>query len=185
MNTKYVFESDRLGFRRWQASDQHRFASLNGDIFVMKYFPNVLTREASNFLIDRYEAHFTEKGYGMWAVETKENQEFIGSIGLLEINMPVDFTGSPEIGWRLDKKFWQKGYAVEGATACLDYAFNVLKMNEVYSFTSILNQPSEKVMKRIGMKKMGEFDHPNVKVDSPLKRHVLYKIQNEWPLTDP
>lgn len=179
MKAKYVFETERLGFRRWQAFDRHAFGSLNADDSVMKYFPNVLTKEASDLLIERYEKHIVEKGYGMWAVETKENQEFIGSIGLLEINMPVDFTGSVEIGWRLDKKFWGKGYAVEGATACLHYAFDVLKMNEIYSFTSLLNQPSETVMKRIGMKKLGEFDHPNVEVGSPLRRHVLYKIENE------
>lgn len=184
MNYKYVFESERLGFRRWQASDRHAFASLNADDSVMQYFPTVLTKEASDLLIERYEKHFVEKGYGMWAVEMKENQEFIGSIGLLEIDMSVDFTGSVEIGWRLDKKFWRKGYAVEGATACLHYAFNVLKMNEIYSFTSLLNQPSEMVMKRIGMKKAGEFDHPNVEGDSPLRRHVLYKIQNELHLME-
>ena len=178
MSNTYVFESERLGFRRWQASDRNAFSSMNADPTVMEYFPNVLTKEESDLLIERFEQHFVEKGYGLWAVEIKENQEFIGFIGLLEVNIDIDFKKSIEIGWRLDKKNWKKGYAVEGATACVDYAFNVLKMNEIYSFTSLLNKPSETVMKRIGMIKVKEFDHPNVEIDSPLRRHVLYKMQN-------
>lgn len=175
MNPTYVFESERLGFRRWRESDRRAFSSMNADASVMKYFPQVLTKEASDLLIDRFEEHFVEKGYGIWAVEIKENREFIG---LLEINMDVDFKKAIEIGWRLDKRFWKKGYASEGATACLEYAFNILKMNEIYSFTAVLNQPSEKVMQRIGMEKVKEFDHPSVEIESPLRRHVLYKIQN-------
>lgn len=178
MSPAYVFESERLGFRRWQPSDRDAFSVMNADFSVMKYFPQVLTKEASDLLIDRFEVHFVEKGYGMWAVEIKENREFIGFIGLLEINMDVDFKKAIEIGWRLDKRFWKKGYASEGATACLEYAFNILKMNEIYSFTAVLNQPSEKVMQRIGMEKIKEFDHPSVEIESPLRRHVLYKIQN-------
>lgn len=174
MSNTYVFESERLGFRRWQASDRNAFSSVNADPIVMEYFPNVLTKEESDLLIERFEKYFVEKGYGLWTVEIKKNQEFIGFIGLLEINMDMEFKNSIEIGWRLDKRFWKKGYAVEGATACVDYAFNVLKMNEIYSFTSLLNQSSETVMKRIGMKKVKEFDHPNVEIDSPLRRHVLY-----------
>ena len=178
MNHPYIFESERLGFRRWQESDRIPFSIMNADASVMKYFPNGLTKKASDLLLERFEKHLLEKGYGIWAVEIKKNREFIGFIGLLEINMDVDFKKSTEIGWRLDKRFWKKGYAVEGATACLEYAFNILQMNEIYSFTSLLNQPSETVMQRIGMKKVKEFDHPNVEADSPLRRHVLYKIQN-------
>lgn len=178
MNHPYVFESARLGFRRWQESDRNAFASMNADVSVMKYFPNVLTKDDSDLLIKRFESHFDEKGYGIWVVEIKETQEFIGFIGLLEVNMDVDFKKSTEIGWRLDKKFWKKGFAVEGAKACLNYAFNVLKMEEIYSFTALLNQPSETVMKRIGMTKIKEFDHPNMELNHPLRRHVLYKIHN-------
>lgn len=178
MKQKYIFESERLGFRRWQESDRKAFSSMNADVSVMKYFPNVLTKEESDILINRFENHFVEKGYGIWVAEIKETQEFIGFIGLLEINMDVDFKNAIEIGWRLDKKFWKKGYAAEGAAACLKYAFNVLKVAEVYSFTSLLNQPSETVMKRIGMTKIKEFDHPNIEGDHRLRRHVLYKIKN-------
>ena len=112
-------------------------------------------------------------------MERKEDGAFIGFIGLLEIKMAIEGQGAAEIGWRPDKRYWKKGYAVEGALACLAFAFGPLDMAEVYSFTSTINVPSETVMKRIGMIKVGEFEHPKLKTGSPLKRHVLYQINRQ------
>lgn len=176
MKTNYIFESERLGFRRWQEEDKEPFAAMNQDPEVMQYFPDTLSKEESDLLIGRFEEHTNTKGYGIWAVERKEDGAFIGFIGLLEINMDVEFKGNTEIGWRLDKRFWKKGFAVEGANACLAYAFDNLGLNEVYSLTAVLNKPSETVMKRIGMVKASEFENPKIEDGNPLKKHVLYKI---------
>lgn len=179
MKTNYIFESERLGFRRWQESDKEPFAAMNQDQEVMQYFPDTLSKEESDLLINRFEAHTNTKGYGIWAVEQKEDRAFIGFIGLLEVNMDVEFQGKTEIGWRLDRRFWKKGFAVEGAKACLAYAFDNLGLNEVYSLTAVLNKPSETVMKRIGMVKAGEFKNPKIEDGNPLKKHVLYKISKK------
>lgn len=176
MEARYIFESDRLGFRRWKADDRAVFARMNADPQVMEYFPNTLTQAESDKLIQRFEQHTEEKGYGIWAVERKEDGEFIGFIGLLEVEFDAGFQGTVEIGWRLDNKFWKQGYATEGAKACLEYGFGVLGLDEIVSFTATLNLPSETVMQRIGMKKAGEFDHPKLAEDSPLSKHVLYRI---------
>ncbi|ALS75892.1 GNAT family acetyltransferase [Planococcus rifietoensis] len=178
MENDYLFESERLGFRRWKASDREPFAALNANPDVMEFFPKPLSRTESDALVDRIEAHFEEKGYGLWAVERKEDGAFIGFIGLLDVNFDIGIEGATEIGWRLDRVFWKKGYATEGAKACLAYAFDKLGKREIYSFTSTINTPSEIVMKRIGMEKAGEFEHPRVPEGSPLRKHVLYKIQN-------
>ncbi|MDQ0427406.1 ribosomal-protein-alanine N-acetyltransferase [Planomicrobium stackebrandtii] len=179
MTTRYLFESERLGFRRWKERDRNPFAAMSADPEVMQYFPRLLCRENADRLIDRFEAHMDEKGYTMWAVEKKEDSSFIGFIGLLEITMDINGQGFAEIGWRLDKRYWKKGFAVEGAQACLAYAFGPLDMTRVFSFTSTLNEPSQTVMKRIGMTKEGEFEHPKLEQGSPLKRHVLYRIDRE------
>lgn len=176
MNTVYLFESERLGFRRWEQRDRKPFADMSADPQVMQYFPKLLAREDAERLIDRFETHMDDKGYTMWAVEKKEDGTFIGFIGLLEITMAISGQGCAEIGWRLDKHFWKKGFALEGAKACLAYAFGALGMTSVYSFTSTINEPSETVMKRLGMMKIGEFEHPKLDKDSSLKTHVLYKI---------
>lgn len=178
MENDYLFESERLGFRRWKASDREPFATLNANPDVMEFFPKTLSRAESDALVDRIEAHFEEKGYGLWAVERKEDGAFIGFIGLLDVNFDIGIEGATEIGWRLDREFWKKGYATEGAKACLAYAFDKLGKREIYSFTSTINTPSETVMKRIGMEKAEEFEHPRVPEGSPLRKHVLYKIQN-------
>ncbi|AUD14993.1 MULTISPECIES: GNAT family N-acetyltransferase [unclassified Planococcus (in: firmicutes)] len=175
MKNGYLFESERLGFRRWKTSDHAPFAALNANPDVMEFFPKTLSRTESDALIERIEAHFEEKGYGLWAVERKEDGAFIGFIGLLDVNFDIGIEDATEIGWRLEKKFWKKGYATEGANACLAYAFEELGKREIYSFTSTVNTPSETVMKRIGMEKAGEFEHPRVPQGSPLRKHVLYK----------
>lgn len=179
MEANYIFESQRLGFRRWEESDRKPFAIMTSDPEVMQYFPKPLIKEEADRLIDRFETHMDDKGYTMWAVERKEDGAFIGFLGLLEITMAIEGQGAAEIGWRLDRRFWKKGYAVEGARACLSYAFGPLGMTRVYSFTSAINQPSETVMKRIGMTKIGEFEHTKLDRASPLKKHVLYKINRQ------
>lgn len=78
-----------------------------------------------------------------------------------------------EIGWRLAADYHNQGYATEGALAVL-YMAHELGIERVYSFTAKVNLPSERVMQKIGMVKAGEFDHPRLAIDSPLRTHVLY-----------
>jgi RimJ/RimL family protein N-acetyltransferase len=79
-----------------------------------------------------------------------------------------------EIGWRLKKEAWGCGYATEAAGECLRHGFEGLGLEKIYSFTAALNTRSENVMKKIGMKSAGEFDHPSIRKGLPLCRHVLY-----------
>ncbi|WP_121604587.1 GNAT family N-acetyltransferase [Virgibacillus sp. Bac332] len=180
MKNKYIFQSERLGFRRWQESDKDLFSAMNADPIVMKYFPKPLTKERSDWLIDKFEQDLAGKGYGIWAVDRLKDHQFIGFIGLADIDMPDVTSSSIEIAWRLDKQFWKKGYAVEGAKTCLDYAFQTLRMDEICAFTSTINKPSEKVMERIGMQRIKTFGHPKLEIDSPLKQHVLYQIRYDY-----
>ena len=117
-----------------------------------------------------------QHGWGLWAVELKETKEFIGFIGLQPQPDLFEFSSCVEIGWRLAKKYWHRGYATEGARAVLDYAFNTLNLDKVVSFTAKSNTPSEAVMKKIGMVKTQEFQHPKLPEDHPLCWHVLYEI---------
>ena len=87
-----------------------------------------------------------------------------------------------EIGWRLAKAHWGKGYASEAAEVALAYAFEDLELAEVLSFTATANQRSESVMKKIGMLNTGKnFKHPDINAEHPLCEHLLYKITaQEW-----
>lgn len=171
MNREYIFESERLGFRDWYECDEETFAKMNNSRNVMRYFPNLLSRKESDNLIERFKEHNKKEGFSFWVVENKLTKEFIGSVGLLRVNLATDFKDSVEIGWRLDDKHWRKGYA---ANSCLDYGFNVLNLDEIYAFTAKINIPSENLMKKLKMEKIKNFNHPNLADNSPLSEHVLY-----------
>ena len=174
---EYLFTSERLGFRHWLASDTDTFAEMNADPEVREFFPNLLTFEESLASIRRYQNHIDQAGFGFYAVDLLKSAAFIGFIGMVEATFPAAFTPCMEIGWRLKKSVWNNGYATEGAKRCLDFAFNVMEVAEVYSFTACLNKKSERVMQKIGMKKVGIFDHPKIEEGHPLKPHVLYYIK--------
>jgi len=169
-------ETERLKLRAWQESDLQPFAELNADKDVMLYFPSVLTREQSDNLADKFQHLILDHGWGFWAVELKATGQFIGFTGLN--TQPEQFIFSPcvEIGWRFAKQYWHQGYATEAAKACLKFAFETLQLKEVVSFTAVHNTASEHVMQRLGMQAMFEFNHPALTQESPLSRHILYKI---------
>src|SRR5678815_606194 len=167
--------TSRLVLRRWLASDRLPFAQMNADPTVMQYFPAPLTREESDALVDRVEAHFEKHGFGPWAVEIRGVTEFAGFIGISIPNFVAHFTPCVEIGWRLAAEHWGKGYATEGALAALDYAFNSLQLPEVVSFTTRENLASRRDIEKIGMvyDKSGDFLHPSLPEGHPLRPHVL------------
>lgn len=173
------FESERLIFRSWKDEDLKDFKEMNKDTRVMKYFPKTLSNEETENFYNKIQEEFEREGYGLYAVEIKENGEFIGLLGLHKASFEAEFTPCIEIGWRLKKEAHGKGYATEGAKACIEYGFRELKFQKIYSFTAKINHPSENVMKKIGMKKVMEFNHPNVENDSNLYEHVLYLLESK------
>jgi ribosomal-protein-alanine N-acetyltransferase len=87
---------------------------MNADPVVMEHFPAPLTRAESDAMIDRIEAHFDEHGFGLWALEVEETGEFIGFTGFSTPRFPAHFMPAVEIGWRLARSAWGRGYAKRG-----------------------------------------------------------------------
>lgn len=172
----YLFTSQHLGFRRWQKADLIPFASLNADPTVMEFFPRPFTQEETRRSILYFQQTYENKGYTFFPVDELNTGNFIGCIGLLDATFPADFTPCTEIGWRLASDYWGRGYATEGAKACLHYAWENLPLTEIFSFTAILNKRSERIMQKIGMQQVGTFLHPKVAAGHPLQAHVLYRI---------
>lgn len=170
-------ETSHLLLRSWKEEDILPFARMNNDKIVMEFFLNTLTEEETIAFYHRIQKEFEEYGYGLYAVESKETHAFIGFTGFHNIAFEVDFAPGVEIGWRLCKEAWGKGYATEAASACLEYAKRNLKFETIYSFTSVPNKRSERVMQKIGMHLEKEFDHPSVEEGHWLRRHLLYKIE--------
>ena len=172
----YLFQSSRLGFRRFTTADLVPLAAMNSDPAVMEFFPKTQTIQETQAFIDRTNKHFNQHGYSWYAVDALATKSFIGFIGLVQTTFEAPFTPCAEIGWRLKNAAWGKGYATEGATRCLQYGFNTLQLPVIYSFTATVNLRSERVMQKIGMVKEGTFDHPLLEKGNWLEKHVLYKI---------
>jgi len=171
-----ILETPRLILRQWKEADHEPYIELNLDKEVMEFFPSVSTPEETMQQIERVTRHIEEYGYGFFAVERKDNHQFIGFTGLSHPRFESYFTPCVEIGWRLSKANWGRGFATEAAEACLAYGFKELALEEIYSFTAVLNKRSEQVMIKTGMTKQGLFDHPSIAEGSALKKHVLYKM---------
>ena len=179
MKKKYLFTSNNLGFRNWVATDLKEFAEMNADREVMRHFPKPLTAEESAELLLRLKEHFEKYGYCYFATEVLETGEFIGFIGLARQEYEADFTPAVDIGWRLKRSAWGKGYATEGAKRCLEWAFTELKLESLVSTCTIKNTRSEKVMKKIGMVKKGHFKHPKLKNYPQLEESIWYQIDKK------
>ena len=166
--------TDRLVMRRWVESDREPFAALNGDPQTLVFFPQTLDREASDKLVDLIEERFDRQGYGLWALEIADTGEFIGFTGLNPMPDGVPGAGGVEVGWRLARHAWHHGYATEAARAALGVAFDGVGLAEIWSITAVLNEPSQAVMRRLGLTEVARFDHPRVPAGHPVRPHVAY-----------
>lgn len=156
---------------------------MNADPRVMEYFPELLSKEASDATVGRINAHFEAHGFSLWALEIPGQAPFIGFTGLLRPNFETHFTPCVEIGWRLDATYWNRGFASEAAERALDFAFDDLGLDEVVAMTVPTNLRSRRVMEKLGMRydPADDFDHPRVPAHSPLYRHVLYRLKRaDW-----
>jgi RimJ/RimL family protein N-acetyltransferase len=168
--------TERLLMRRWRDADREPYAALNADPEVMRYFPAVQDRATSDEGVDRMEALFERQGFGLWALELTETGQFLGFTGLNPMPDGVPGAGGMEVGWRLARHAWHRGYATEAATAAVDVAFNGLGLDELWSLTAVLNEPSQAVMRRIGMTLFARFEHPRIEPGSPIRPHVAYRL---------
>ena len=173
--------TERLVLRRWRESDREAFAHLNADPEVMRHFLRPLSREESDAFVDRIEARFEERGYGLWAVERRADEAFLGFTGLAYQTFEAPFTPCVEVGWRLDTFAWGHGYTSEAGREALRFGFEEAGLDEIVSFTPPGNVASVRVMERIGMRQdpAGDFDYPNMPAGHPLRRPVLYRLRRE------
>jgi RimJ/RimL family protein N-acetyltransferase len=173
--------TERLVLRPWRPTDLEAFAALNADPRVMEFYPATLTRPEAEAVFRKLEQRLGQHGLCKWAVELKETQAFIGSVGLNVPDYPLPFSPCVEVGWKLAFDYWGHGYAQEGARAAVSYGFEKLRLAEIVAFTSAINERSRKVMERIGMTydPDSDFDHPHVAEGHRLRRHVLYRKRRD------
>ncbi|RBP37784.1 RimJ/RimL family protein N-acetyltransferase [Roseimicrobium gellanilyticum] len=161
--------------RQWHDADMEPFASMNADAEVMRFFPRPLTAQESREAMQRFRQGIEQRGWGLWAVEV--DGDFAGFTGLSEPKFSAHFTPCVEVGWRLRREFWGRGIAFAAAQQAVDYAFSILHLEQLVSFTTASNLKSRKLMERLGFTHHSDDDfmHPLLEEDHPLRHHVLYR----------
>jgi len=187
-----VLQAGRVTLRDWVDEDLAPFAALNADPEVMAHFPARLSRDDSDAAAGRIRRGLAERGWGLWALQTPELR-FAGFVGLVPVGFELpagllpwgDVPPVVEIGWRLSRAAWGRGDASAAARLALAHARDALHLPGLVSFTALANRRSEAVMQRLGLQRLGEFDHPRVPADHPVCRHVLYGLGFAAPAQPP
>ncbi len=169
--------TDRLILRRWRDADRAAFAALNADAEVMQYFPATLDRAQSDALADQIESHFETHGFGMWAMERRNDGAFIGFTGLNIVKFASPIENDVEIGWRFARDCWGLGLGPEAATAALTNAWTH-DIARIVSMTVAANRRSWWLMERLGLLRRHDldFDHPRLSAGHPLRPHIVYAL---------
>lgn len=144
-----ILETERLYLREMTAADYPPLCRILQDEEVMYAYEHAFDdTEVQNWL-NRQIERYRHDGFGLWAVIRKKDGEMIGQCGLTM----QDCNGRqvPEIGYLFQKTYWHQGYATEAAVACKNYAFDVLKTDEVFSIIRDTNTASQNVARRNGM----------------------------------
>ena len=171
-------QTDRLILRAFTGADRQPFAAINADPEVMTYMSRALDRRASDLFLARIQDHWDADGFGLWAIERRDDGAFLGFAGLSAPTFEAPFTPAVEVGWRLARPAWGHGYATEAGAAALDHGFEVLHLAEIVSFTAVGNDRSRRVMERLGMTHdpADDFDYPLVPPDHLVRRQALYRL---------
>lgn len=176
--------TERLRLRQWRDADIESFLAMSNDVEVMAHFPSLYTRDVAESMIARVQTAIDDKGYGFWALEIIDGP-FIGFCGIQDVWFDVPWKPAVEVGWRLARDAWGKGYAVEAARAAVAYGFNELGLDEIVAFLLPMNQRSAAVCERLGMVRdpSRDFDHPLIAEGAisvggfPQRRHILYALK--------
>ena len=171
--------TQRTLLRNWMDSDIEPWVEMNADPEVRRWFSFVATREQALAELGRGRSQLQRRGWGIWALEVPGVLPFAGFVGLMVPAWSAHFTPAVEIGWRLPRAAWGHGYASEAAAAAAAFALDVLGVDELVALTVPGNEPSRRVMTRIGMvhDEAGDFAHPTIAADHPFSRHVLYRLR--------
>jgi RimJ/RimL family protein N-acetyltransferase len=155
-----VIETERLLLRAWKPSDEAPFAALNADPEVTRYLRGPMRRDESDELLAQIRGHWQEHGFGLYAVEVKDGGAFAGFVGLAVPSFLPEVLPAVEVGWRLAREHWGRGYATEGAQASLAHGFGELGLRQIISIIDPRNVASIRVAERLGMARGRDRIHP-------------------------
>ena len=179
MPLPYLYQSPRIGFRKWTKEDEPIFHKMCNDPVVMEYLPAFWSMGKVQTRLALINQEIDEYGHGFFAVDELATGKFMGFIGIKYEKKLPPWSPMIEIGWRLDTPFWGKGYATEGAKATLKFGFETIGIDTIYAIAPQVNRKSIRIMEKTGMKYLQKFQHPLLSAESKLKTCELWKIERK------
>jgi RimJ/RimL family protein N-acetyltransferase len=178
-------ETLRLRLRTWDPEDRQRFFEVMNTPAVMRWLGGVQSLAEWTVGYDRIVGYQRDFGHTLWIVKRLSDGEMLGFCGLKRVNSPGGeaLHGQFEVGWRFRESAWGQGYAHEAATASLDLAFERFGAPHVLALTVAGNEPSQRLMRRLGMRRSAELDYvdPRFPVPSEFNPPIVYRIgSDEW-----
>lgn len=155
-------QTERLVLRPPEEGDFEAYAALCADAEVMRFLGGrPWTRRESWRHLAYLSGHWSLRGYGQWMMVPKSGGATIGRVGF------IDSEGHPgfEIAWALSRASWGQGYASEGATRALQFAFSQLRRDHVISLIDPANEPSRKLAERLGERYERTLEHEGQSLD--------------------
>jgi RimJ/RimL family protein N-acetyltransferase len=177
-------ETDRLTLRRFTEDDADLIVDLDADPDVRLYvqlYPTTREEAAAEILPAWLRYYERYPGYGFWAAIERATGHFIGWFHLRPgLSDPRD--DEPELGYRLRRQAWGKGYATEGSRALIERAFTELGARRVWAETMAVNTASRRVMEKAGLRFIGPvFNEWPEKLPGDEHGDVQYAITRaEW-----
>lgn len=162
-----IIETERLILREIEASDDEFMLNLLNQPSFIKYIGDRNVRylgQARKFIENRYRASYAQHGFGLYAVELKENKDTIGICGFVRRDTLPD----ADIGFAFLPQFERKGYAFESANAMMKYGKDILGLKRVLAITTQDNESSGRLLAKLGFAFDGliDFDGEQLKLFS-------------------
>ena len=156
-----ILQTERLYLREMTYDDRFELCEILQDEETMYAYEHAFSDEEVDVWMQRNFDRYRDYGFGLWAVVRRDTDEFLEVL---------------EIGYLFKRKHWHNGYATEAALGCKRYAFEVLKEREVFSIIRDINDASQRVAERVGMKKRGKLIKSYYGMDMP---HYVFSVKRQ------
>jgi RimJ/RimL family protein N-acetyltransferase len=185
---RVFLETQRLVLRRFSMADADNLVSLDSDPDVMRFVPGGIPtsrEEIENEYLPAFLGYYRRyEGYGFWAVIEKDAGDFLGWFHFRPGKDAAP--GEVELGYRLRKAAWGRGYATEGSRALIGKGFTELGVQRVVAEAMAVNQASRRVMEKAGLTLVRTFHRPSLHPgdDSQLEVVEYALDKSDWQLQD-